>query len=114
MQAIQMQPAAQPHVVVVQAGGQDQKKPPNYLCLAVFVMLCCDFPLGLVAVICAAVSDSNYNEGDIEAASNKGKIALCLSIFSIITTVGFIIFVVVFCVVVAKSFFGIPVWFLSG
>ena len=95
-----MQPAGQHTTVVIQ--GQ-QPKPPNFLVLAIFVTLCCNLPLGIVAIVFAVLSDNAYGDGDLEGARSKGKIAMIISIVGVLLTIVIIIIVVVYVVVVVNA-----------
>jgi len=70
--------------VVIQQGPQ---KPNNYMVLAVLTTFFCNPIFGIIAWILSCVSDSAYDEGNIENARSKGKAAMWLSIVGIIITV---------------------------
>lgn len=77
-----VQPAAT--TVIIQQGPQ---KPSNYMVLAVLTTFFCNPLFGCIAWILSCVSDSAYNDGDIEGARSKGKASMWLSIVGIIITV---------------------------
>ncbi|XP_013380503.1 transmembrane protein 233 [Lingula anatina] len=82
-----------------------QIKPPNYLGLSIFVLLCCNLPLGIIALVFSILSDSDYGAGDVEGARSKGKVAMGLSIAGMVTTIIAVVVVLVyyFAVIVAVA-----------
>merc|ERR1712131_223861 len=70
--------------VVIQQGPQ---KPSNYMVLAVLTTFFCNPLFGCIAWILSCLSDSAYDEGNVEDARSKGKAAMWLSIVGIIITV---------------------------
>ncbi|XP_002737560.1 uncharacterized protein LOC100378921 [Saccoglossus kowalevskii] len=95
------QPAPATTVIVTKSS------PNNYLVLAIFSLLCCFFPTGIVAVVFAAMVDGAWQSGDEERAHNYSKNAKIWSIVSIvigvIAYVGTVVFVIVWFVVLAAA-----------
>ncbi|XP_077978645.1 proline-rich transmembrane protein 1-like [Glandiceps talaboti] len=58
--------------------------PSSYLGLAIFSMLCCFLPTGIVAVVYAASVDGAWASGDEEGARQKSESAKCWSIATIV------------------------------
>ncbi|XP_077978374.1 proline-rich transmembrane protein 1-like [Glandiceps talaboti] len=73
--------------------------PSTYLFLAIFSMLCCFIPTGIVAVIFAAMVNGAWESGDEETARRYSSNAKCWSIASIVIGVVADILVVVIVVV---------------
>ena len=94
------QPVGQHTTVVVQ---QRDPKPPNFLVLAIFTTICCNLPLGIVAIILSVLSDNAYGDGDMEGARKKGKISMILSIIGILLTLIIIIIIIIYVFVIAKA-----------
>lgn len=59
-------------------------KPDNHLGLAIFTMLCCCMPLGIVALIKAQEVNNNYLRGDYEGAQNASTSAFNWGIAALI------------------------------
>jgi len=98
VQPMQVAPAT---TVVIQQGPM---KPNNYMVLAVLTTFFCNPLFGCIAWILSCVSDSAYDEGNIEDARSKGKASMWLSIVGIIITVlAAIIIPVIFIFVVGAA-----------
>ncbi|ESO95473.1 hypothetical protein LOTGIDRAFT_160626 [Lottia gigantea] len=67
--------------------------PPDHMCAAVFVTLCCFWPTGIIAILKASEAKSSYARGDIGGANLNAKSAKQMINISII--VGVISFVLV-------------------
>ncbi|KAK2903531.1 hypothetical protein Q8A67_008244 [Cirrhinus molitorella] len=52
---------------------------PDYMCYSIFTMLCCCFPLGLVALIYSCSTRAANFSGQQELAQRKSKTALTLN-----------------------------------
>ena len=63
------------NTVVIQ---QQQRKPENYMVMAVLVTFFCNCPLGTLAWIFSCLSDGSYNEGLGEASLTSSKIGLTI------------------------------------
>lgn len=74
----------QPGVVMA----SPQMKPDNHLALSIVACLCCNgCCLGLVALICALQSDSDFSSGKVDEARNKGEMAKKLAIAAIVLAI---------------------------
>ena len=62
-------------------------KPQNYMILSILVLLCCNPPCGLIALLYSHQSNIAYNAGDIEGARQKGKNAFLLNVVGIVICV---------------------------
>jgi len=71
---------AQAVVIVPRTG-----KPPNHIGLALFACLCCIAPIGLCALCLACRVDSFWQSGNYAAAVQASRLALQLSLASILT-----------------------------
>jgi len=94
MQA-QYQPA--PTTVVVQAA---PSRPTSYLGLAIFVCLCINAVLGLVAIIFSVMSSSAADDQDMEKAKSRGKVSMILSLVGIAITILSIIIICIYVFVI--------------
>ncbi|XP_077979069.1 uncharacterized protein LOC144434489 [Glandiceps talaboti] len=83
---------AAPQPMVMNTVVVNRSAPSNYLGLAIFGMLCCFLPTGIVAVVFAAMVDGAWNSGDEENARSYSESAKCWSIATIV--VGVVIYVV--------------------
>ncbi|XP_013384417.1 tumor suppressor candidate 5 homolog [Lingula anatina] len=70
-------------------------KPPDYLILSIFVLLCCNLLLGLIALVFSILSQSAYGSGDSESARTHGKVALGLNIAGIVISVVIVVAVLI-------------------
>ncbi|XP_033102313.1 uncharacterized protein LOC117105303 [Anneissia japonica] len=70
--AYNMQPATVTTVVRTQ--------PNNYLCLAIFVTLCCCFTFGIIGIVCSQASSHKFSHGDDVGAK---EYAICAKVWSI-------------------------------
>ncbi|XP_020899177.1 calcium-binding protein P [Exaiptasia diaphana] len=75
-----------------------QDKPNNYFGLAVFVTICCCWPLGIIAIRNSREVDSAYYEGDYERAKKSSKDAKCFVLAS------FFVGLLLICIIVAGMF----------
>ena len=64
-----------------------QPKPQNYVGMSFFVLCCCNFLFGLIALMYSHQSDTAYDAGDIEGARQKGKCAFRLNVAGILMTI---------------------------
>lgn len=81
---------------------QSQRSFPSYLALSIFNMLCCCFPLGLVALICSLRVENAAGIGDTERASKASRTSKILNIVGIVLGVILLIIVIVV-VIVGKN-----------
>ncbi|XP_033102170.1 synapse differentiation-inducing gene protein 1-like isoform X2 [Anneissia japonica] len=55
-------------------------QPDNHLCFAIFVTLCCCFPLGIIGIVFSQMSSSKFNRGDdvgaVKYAESANKYSL--------------------------------------
>ncbi|OAF69695.1 hypothetical protein A3Q56_02530 [Intoshia linei] len=80
----------QQNTIVIQ---QNNIRPQNYLCLAIFITLCCNFIFGIIAILFSIMSSQSADQNNMNDARSKGKISLFLSIFGVIVTIIIIIIV---------------------
>ncbi|XP_077979277.1 proline-rich transmembrane protein 1-like [Glandiceps talaboti] len=85
-----------------------QSSPPNYMGLAIFVTICCCWPIGICAILKASEVGSAFNRGDYagaKAASDSARkfsyISLACGIASIVISV---VFIIIYYVVIVASF----------
>ncbi|XP_069081026.1 trafficking regulator of GLUT4 1-like [Pleurodeles waltl] len=81
---------------------QSQRSYPSYLALSIFNMLCCCFPLGVVALVCSLRVENAAGIGDTERASKASRTSRILNIVGIVLGVVFLILVIVLYVTVGK------------
>ncbi|XP_051953271.1 transmembrane protein 233-like [Xyrauchen texanus] len=78
--------------------GPTTPHPPlqNYLLLTILTCFCPAYPINILALVFSAMSRNSYDQGDYEGSRHLGKMALYLSIASII--IGLLI-ITIFCAV---------------
>ncbi|MEQ2192379.1 hypothetical protein XENOCAPTIV_010806 [Xenoophorus captivus] len=58
---------------------------PSYCVWSVFSTLCCCLPVGLCALYYSSKVNTANGAGDIDAATNASKTAICLNVLSLIS-----------------------------
>ena len=89
----------------VSHAGQAVGRVPNHVVKSVLIMLCCNFVLGLIALIFALQVDGKLARGDVAGARSASKTANILCNVSIWLTIifGILYFVFVFLMVAANA-----------
>ncbi|XP_013383691.1 tumor suppressor candidate 5 homolog [Lingula anatina] len=98
---VMAQPAAS-HTVVIQPP-TSTPRPSSYLGLAIFVTICCNLPIGIIAIIVSLCSGCAADENNMDSARLRGKISMGLSITGIILTIGGAIAVILYFTVLVKA-----------
>ncbi|XP_016140164.1 transmembrane protein 233 [Sinocyclocheilus anshuiensis] len=78
--------------------GSTTPRPPlrNYLLLTILTCFCPAYPVNILALVFSVMSRSSYDQGDYEGSRRLGRMALYVSIASII--IGILI-ITIFCAV---------------
>ncbi|KYO17732.1 synapse differentiation-inducing protein 1-like [Alligator mississippiensis] len=79
-----------------------QRHVPTYLALSIFNLLCCCFPLGIVALVFSLRAENASGVGKMEEASKASRTARILNIVGIVLGIIFIIAMIIF-VIVTKT-----------
>ncbi|XP_030077209.1 trafficking regulator of GLUT4 1-like [Microcaecilia unicolor] len=71
-----------------------QRNTPSYLALSIFNMLCCCFPLGVIALVCSLRVENASGTGDFDRAANASRLARILNIVGIVLGIILIVILV--------------------
>uniref|UniRef100_A0A672KJW4 Transmembrane protein 233 n=1 Tax=Sinocyclocheilus grahami TaxID=75366 RepID=A0A672KJW4_SINGR len=87
--------------------GRNTPQPPlrNYLLLTILTCFCPAYPVNILALVFSVMSRNSYDQGDYEGSRHLGKMALYVSIASII--IGILI-ITIFCAVNVGTFCEMP------